>query len=773
MTSSPGVLRGLLFFALISVSVFPLYAQQTVVINYGDAWKFNIPASDPGTSWRTVAFNDNVALNGVNWGSGPGLLGFETATLPQPGIQTAVGVMSSAPVTYLFRKTFNYTGDTTGMSFSIDQIVDDGVTYYLNGNLLGSVRHTPGAWNNYASASVGDAATEMNALSGAVNGLVNGTNVLCAEVHQIGAAGSDMVFGTRFTIYKSDSLTSSAWRTQHFGSSANSGNGADLADPDKDGLVNMLEYGLGKDPNKYGSGWGSPVLEGGYLTLTYARRKSALSEMTITAQVATDPNGTWSSAGVTEQVISDNGSYQTIKASVVSAGIARKFFKVNAILIPTSSSNGPAWKTFMLTYIGNTVWSDGQNYDLSRVNQPGRALPGPGVTVTNIQHIREVVDFWAALGGTHISFPIGWDETEVALGQFEFRKVDWAINYAASKGIKCNIYLWPLLGYGNPAGPQYDTTVSWKYEESDVPRRPDGQAVHNFMSFYSSRMPNFHRWLNAAGNHLASHWNAGRIGYVSVVTTSEKEFSYSINGELTDFHPSSVSAYSAWHNTNYGSPANPPDFMDGGTTGKRWLKFRTLTLDNFMIQSGTILKQYAPFRLVWDVGSFTDGDYHRGVWGALAGASKSVIDGYKHNPAAYYPAAFDTRAAVGVTGWASIEWTNAANDIADYAQRRDQFLSQMKISIDCGASDLSFAFFDGIGNPTITGMMNEIVSNLKSTGYWNKPVPPANNPLIPEITVSVSNVIQNGSYWPYHAPFNTAVSGGNGYPNVKVVNDLP
>lgn len=43
------------------------------------------------------------------------------------------------------------------------------------------------------------------------------------------------------------------WRLAHFGSSANSGDGADTADPDLDGLPNLLEYALGDDPRSAAS----------------------------------------------------------------------------------------------------------------------------------------------------------------------------------------------------------------------------------------------------------------------------------------------------------------------------------------------------------------------------------------------------------------------------------------------------------------------------------------------------------------------------------------
>jgi len=40
-----------------------------------------------------------------------------------------------------------------------------------------------------------------------------------------------------------------SWRQTNFGTSANAGNAADNADPDKDGVPNLVEYGLGMNPN--------------------------------------------------------------------------------------------------------------------------------------------------------------------------------------------------------------------------------------------------------------------------------------------------------------------------------------------------------------------------------------------------------------------------------------------------------------------------------------------------------------------------------------------
>jgi hypothetical protein len=63
-----------------------------------------------------------------------------------------------------------------------------------------------------------------------------------------------------------------SWRVTHFGNSANSGSGADSADPDNDGRANLLEYATGTLPNSADSGSVVAVARSGnVLTLTFNR----------------------------------------------------------------------------------------------------------------------------------------------------------------------------------------------------------------------------------------------------------------------------------------------------------------------------------------------------------------------------------------------------------------------------------------------------------------------------------------------------------------------
>jgi len=293
--------------------------SESTIFDLATTWKYLVPLNNAApTGWNTTAFQDS------SWLSGAAFIGLETgnSNLPDPGM----GLPATPPntsdqcVIYL-RKRFQYNGtNASNATVRIDQVVDDGVTYYLNGTLLGSVRHTPGALlANAAVPPGGDVAgVELNAVVKAGNtGLQEGINVLCAEVHQVSTSSSDAVFGARLIISQgasfstvSDALgngnhtvsvtvqdptafvrrdpdgllnetvtwpftlsnqlpnTLGEWRTVY---------GSDTANPSRDGLVNMIKYALALNPNvtampsqvPYSGIWNEGAQ---YLTLTVPRR---------------------------------------------------------------------------------------------------------------------------------------------------------------------------------------------------------------------------------------------------------------------------------------------------------------------------------------------------------------------------------------------------------------------------------------------------------------------------------------------------------------------
>jgi hypothetical protein len=175
-------------------------------INYADAWDFNDQNLNLGTSWK----ESNYSYSHAGWTregaaeNNGGLYGFESAGIPAPGIRTPLLNSSNEAnhITYYFRKEFEYPGSLAGVTITVDQIADDGATYYLNGTPIGGAGTSAGVdWKMEASRNIGDADEEPGVVSREGSALVNGTNVLAAEVHQTNEGSSDCVFGARFSIF--------------------------------------------------------------------------------------------------------------------------------------------------------------------------------------------------------------------------------------------------------------------------------------------------------------------------------------------------------------------------------------------------------------------------------------------------------------------------------------------------------------------------------------------------------------------------------------------
>ncbi len=122
------------------------------------------------------------------------------------------------------------------------------------------------------------------------------------------------------------------WRQQHFGTTTNTGNAANTFDPNNDGESNLLEFATGQNPNAATLTTTGVVRSGATLDFTYTRSLAAMADgVTFTVEWSdTLAAGSWSSEGVTEQILSDNGTLQRVKASVA-AGTLRRFVHLKAI----------------------------------------------------------------------------------------------------------------------------------------------------------------------------------------------------------------------------------------------------------------------------------------------------------------------------------------------------------------------------------------------------------------------------------------------------------
>ncbi len=126
------------------------------------------------------------------------------------------------------------------------------------------------------------------------------------------------------------------WRADRFGADAGnpmvSGNDAD---PDHDGIVNLLEYALNLDPLAHpdpgGVHAGLPEIEStpGELALVY-RRNLAATDLTYTVEQSPGlgAGAAWQPATPTEQTLNDDGATRVIRASLAEAPGGRLFLRL-------------------------------------------------------------------------------------------------------------------------------------------------------------------------------------------------------------------------------------------------------------------------------------------------------------------------------------------------------------------------------------------------------------------------------------------------------------
>ncbi len=116
-----------------------------------------------------------------------------------------------------------------------------------------------------------------------------------------------------------------AWRAAAFGDAPDTVAG-ELADPDGDGLANLLEFALGTDPLAADP---APLALAGTddpMALTFSRRAAADG---VTLEVAwSDDLVVWSTAGVTLEVVESEGDRETARAEVPRGPGPRRFVRL-------------------------------------------------------------------------------------------------------------------------------------------------------------------------------------------------------------------------------------------------------------------------------------------------------------------------------------------------------------------------------------------------------------------------------------------------------------
>ena len=120
------------------------------------------------------------------------------------------------------------------------------------------------------------------------------------------------------------------WRQVHFNTTSNSDSAADSADPDHDGLENLLEWACGLIPTASSSLPTSSVLNGTDIEFNYTRSLAAVNAgVTFAVEWSDSLLGTsWSTSGVTQSVLTDNGTTQQMKATLPAGTSGQRFVRL-------------------------------------------------------------------------------------------------------------------------------------------------------------------------------------------------------------------------------------------------------------------------------------------------------------------------------------------------------------------------------------------------------------------------------------------------------------
>lgn len=431
--------------------------------------------------------------------------------------------------------------------------------------------------------------------------------------------------------------------------------------------------------------------------------------------------------------------------------------------------------------VGVIKYSDNNFYDGYYFNAPSSAVPAANLTVIDWPYIKAVIDGWHAKGGDSVNIPVFWDRSQYGPNSFEFRHIIWALNYANSKGMVASLRFLPFRRY--EAGyPDFSTTSSWSFEAADREIDSNGQFFTGDTRFQvlalgSPKWANVYNWVAQAAQALSPYKNL--ISYVTFGTNVTQETSFYMQA-LNANHPDTVAAWQAWYAQNYGGTAVPAMSLrtdDTVTVTKiRTAKFISHLYRGINKGVAKAFKTVIPeAKFIWHGGSMTDVTFLRGGFTSMQTLPEEV-GGVKHNPGGDWDAKFETRAIVKEGHYAIVEWTRVESLVADATA----FANKVKVCIDNGASEISYAFFDTFYKDTaINTYLDSIIAILTTDGYWDTNVRPTATTNDDVILFKTSEVAAfSGNKWldyrnVYTSPFNTSVSNNSGVsPSVEWVDDI-
>jgi hypothetical protein len=177
---------------VVNIGVLNYNSASATLISTGSIWRYFDKGLDLGTTWITTNSD-------LTWSNGPGQLGYgdgDEATIVSFGTNGGL----KFPTTY-FRRSFSVTNATSFISLNLGVRRDDGVAVYLNGTEIfrDNLPTGPVFYGTLASVAAPDdgATTLITNVNPAL--LIEGINVIAAEVHQNTAGSTDLSFELSLT----------------------------------------------------------------------------------------------------------------------------------------------------------------------------------------------------------------------------------------------------------------------------------------------------------------------------------------------------------------------------------------------------------------------------------------------------------------------------------------------------------------------------------------------------------------------------------------------
>lgn len=212
-------------------------------------------------------------------------------------------------------------GTTAGTTYDVANSAGNVV---LGGKLIVSLTNgfLPGSGNNFSIIN------SSGTLSGGFSNVASG-----ARLHNPNGSGSFLVTlnanSVGLSSYLSPAANFTAWQNSHFTAMqlADPSISGPNADPDHDGLSNLLEFAFNADPLDASSNHRPTfAIDANYFSIIYTKVLGT-SGLLYDVEQAT-ALGQWASVTPANQILSDNGFVQVIKAQVprANAGVGGKLF---------------------------------------------------------------------------------------------------------------------------------------------------------------------------------------------------------------------------------------------------------------------------------------------------------------------------------------------------------------------------------------------------------------------------------------------------------------